>query len=97
MDIELDLSKHCIETELKRLHNKSVSQYFKSGTDPKLEKQIEIITKLLEQCDFARLRSMFPELAGNQEIMAELKVDKNDRIIIFFNGRTIDPFNMAVL
>ena len=44
MIIELDLSKHCIETEIKRLYNRSVSQYFKPDTDKALlEKQIDVL------------------------------------------------------
>jgi len=75
--IKLDLTLHCIHTELKKLYNKRISQYFKA---PKreLELEIEILKELLERLDFAYLRSKFTELRGgyNGEIYLEVKDDK---------------------
>ena len=91
--IKLNLTKHCIATELKRQYNRSISMYFKSGGDKeRLEKQIRAIKKMLENCDFGRLRSVYPELAGNVEIDIFLVLEKKDRITICCNGSTLDPF-----
>jgi len=91
--IKLNLTKHCIETELKRQYNQSISMYFKSGGDKeRLEKQIRAMQKMLANCDFGCLRSVYPELAGNVEIDIFLILEKKDRIIICCNGSKIDPF-----
>ncbi len=45
-DIKLDLSRHCIETEIKKQYNKKISQYFKTDSNKKaLEAEIEILKK----------------------------------------------------
>ena len=42
MQIKLNLKNHCIETELKRIYNQSISEYFKNkSADKRLENQIE--------------------------------------------------------
>ena len=67
MKIILDLSKHCIETEIKRFYNRSVSKYFKPNADKAgLEREIEILREVLETFDFKRLRNTYPQLAGHQ-------------------------------
>lgn len=80
LKISLDLSKHCIETELRRQHEKAISAYFKAGKDqkPKLEKTIEMIGQALETLDFSHLRSQYPALAGgtHQKVVLS-KVDAN--------------------
>lgn len=68
MKIRLDLSRHCIETEIKRLYNKSVSRYFKDQNSREtLDIQIDVLQKALERLDFPFLRSRYPNLAGGVE------------------------------
>ena len=85
-EIQLDLRKHCIETELKRCQNRLLSKYFKKrGDDSEFEKQLVVLQKDLTQFDFPSLRSTYKELAGNSEA----------RIILTENpeGRpTLEPF-----
>ena len=91
MKIQLNLSKHCIQTETKRLYNQSVSEYFKKGSDIQgLEKHIEILKTILEKCDFPRLRSKHPELAGNYTGEASILIDDQSRIVILVSGKAID-------
>jgi hypothetical protein len=54
MDIRLDLSRHCIETEIKKQYNKAISTYFRAGLEEKrrLEPTIEVIRRALETLDF---------------------------------------------
>lgn len=93
MKIKLNLSKHCIQTEAKRLYNQSVSQYFQAaGESRQLEEKIEILKEVLEKCDFPGLRSIYPELAGNYAGKASLTIDSQKRIVILINGREICPF-----
>lgn len=76
--IQLDLSKHCIETEIKRIYNSAISAYFKENADKKqVENIIEMAIYALEHFDFLRLRSQYPSLAGKTNDPVCLMVDKN--------------------
>jgi len=96
MKIDLDLSRHCIETEMKRQYNKSLSAYFKrkgSRNEPDkqfLEAQIELLQQGLESFDFNRLRAQYPELRG--EIQAAVALAKTAEAApeILINGKIID-------
>jgi len=66
MVFKLSLKNHCIQTELKRLYNKKLSQYFKNPSKD-LAQEIETLKQLLENLDFSSLRSKFKELAGGYE------------------------------
>lgn len=67
MKIELDLSRHCIETELKRRNNLAISRYFKADSGKEnLETEIALIEKTLRTFDFQRLRSRWPLLCGGR-------------------------------
>ncbi|MCG6909538.1 MAG: hypothetical protein LJE94_05375 [Deltaproteobacteria bacterium] len=74
--IRLDLSRHCVETEIKRLYNRNVSRYFKNRLGRQdIEIQIDLLKQALEQLDFPNLRSRHPILAGNVEGDIFLGVD----------------------
>ncbi len=78
MHIRLDLSAHCIETELKRLYHASLAAYFKADEGAKLqiEQTIEAVTYLLETMDFPHLRATYPPLAGHTDISIALSVSE---------------------
>ncbi|MEZ4529026.1 MAG: hypothetical protein R2941_24200 [Desulfobacterales bacterium] len=68
LTIELNLRRHCIETAVKRLHNRLLSEYFRSkGSDSESEEKLELLQKALNRFDFASLRTVHKELAGNSE------------------------------
>ena len=75
MEIGLDLSRHCIKTEVKRQYNKMLSQYFKSG-EKNFEDRIEFLKDVLQNVDLANLRSRFRDLAGDSD--AEVKIFRKD-------------------
>ena len=89
MKIELNLTRHCIETETKRLYNQSVLKYFKSDDKDQIEKQIEILQNALQTLDFGKLRSTYPELTGHCDDHVELTINDNNQIIILINGKDI--------
>lgn len=90
MQFELDLEKHCIETALKRLHNRLISEYFKAkGAGPEIEKRIEVIGRVLTELDFSALRTRFPDLAGHTGSAVFLHVDANGRPRITIDGEKI--------
>ncbi len=90
--IKLDLSRHCIQTELKRLYNKKIYKYFKA---PKreLELEIEILKKLLERLDFTYLRSKFIEFRGGYDGEIYLEVIDGKEVVI----GEIEGNNMKIL
>ncbi len=68
MEIQLNLKTHCIETEIKRLYEQAVRQYFKPHADKAaLEETIDLLKKALECYDFSRLRSRYPALFGHTD------------------------------
>jgi hypothetical protein len=62
--IVLDLSGHCIETELRSLYNRALSDCLKGVGDTHAEQIVEMTRYALERLDFGRLRSLYPPLAG---------------------------------
>ena len=94
MNIILNLNHHCIATEVKKLYNKAVSQYFKPDADiEKLEKRIEIFKYLLEKSDFAYLRNTYPELRGHCASNVQITTEHNGQIFIILNHNKIEiPF-----
>ena len=68
MEIQLNLKTHCLETEIKRLYEQAVRQYFKPHADKAaLEETIDLLKKALECFDFRRLRSRYPALCGHTD------------------------------
>lgn len=74
VEIPLDLSRHCIQTELRRQHNRAVSQYFRAGPAERLrlEPLVEALGKALETLDFAQLRTRYPALSGGSDMEVRL-------------------------
>lgn len=92
MDLPLDLGHHCIETEIRRIYNRSLSEYFKQGADTeRLEKQIDLLKRALEGLDFSRLRATYPELAGKSDAAVALKLSADNQIRIRIGDMTVDP------
>lgn len=91
-ELKLDLSRHCIETEIKRQHNRAVSDYFRAAPAARqqLEEIIEQTRQLLESADFKQLRSTYPALAGHCETNAILTQEKG-RSVIIVDGAVIQP------
>ena len=90
MDIQLNLSRHCIETEVKRQYNKAVSAYFKAGAKEKqrLESIIEVMRRALENLDFSHLRTRYPPLAGGTDRHIILSC-QNENMTIAIDGKTL--------
>jgi len=89
--IQLDLSKHCIETELKRLYNQIFNRLIHAAEpEPGLEKRFKNIVTVLEKLDFQTLRGRYPELAGcRKNINIELIIAGESDIALRINGEKI--------
>ncbi len=94
MEIKLDLSRHCIETEIKKMHDRAIYQYFKRDKEhgfktkqekKTLENRIELLEQALKTFDFGFLRSNFVTLAGNNNDDIILSRE-NNQFVIFING-----------
>ncbi|MFP4226931.1 MAG: hypothetical protein ACLFRF_09390 [Desulfobacterales bacterium] len=93
MIIKLNLSRHCIETEMKRQYNKTISDYFKkkAGEDRQaLETRIDLLQQGLETFDFNRLRAQYPELRGEAPAAVELTETADQKPQLLINGKAID-------
>ena len=89
MELVLDLSKHCIATEIKRQYNKALSDYFRGrGDQSLLEERIEILTALLQQGELPGLRSRYPELDASSPSDVRLRKER-DTVRLVLDGRTV--------
>ncbi len=93
MILKFDLRHHCIETAVRKLYNKSISQYFKTNGEKEiLGRQIDLLKTVLETCDFTYLRGTYRELAGHCQANAAIRTDSKNRITILLNGRQIRTY-----
>ena len=95
-EIVMEIRRHCVETQAKRMYEKSVREYFKQlGTDfighkKKLEKHIEGLKYFLEHADFPHLRSSHPALSGGKPAHIVLQIPDNPKDMkIVWEGKTI--------
>ncbi|WP_027358469.1 hypothetical protein [Desulforegula conservatrix] len=91
MEIPLDLSKHCIHTEIKKLYSKSIGKCFRENIEiDEMEDRIEMLREALETLDFGGLRSEYTELGGGDSI-SRVSLYKNPAgmISIKLNGSDI--------
>jgi len=68
----------CVQTQAKRLYNKTLSQLLERGENTVLEKQLELLTLFLETADFNKLRSKSEKhLIDGKKVTFSLSADKN--------------------
>lgn len=92
LEIRLDVSHHCIETELKRQYNRSLSDFFRlKGKNDEVEKTITLLQHALEHFDFQTLRSRYPELSGQATAAVFLTMDKQNTIALTLDKKVIYP------
>lgn len=92
MNIELDLTCHCIETELKRCSNAAISRYFKAKAGKiDLEKELELLEQALLTFDFQRLRSRWPVLSGGSGARVVLARDDTGQPGLSFENTFVTP------
>jgi hypothetical protein len=92
--IKLDLTRHCIETEIRRCYNRAVSDYFKEkGARPELEPRIDMLQTALETWDFQGLRRRHPALAGRSGAEVALARGNDGALILAVDGEIVVPRN----
>jgi len=88
--INLNLSRHCIETAIRCRYNRCLSRAFKTGCmDDGIENGIDLLKMALETLDFSYLRSTWPELAGHCNAEVTLGWNFHHQISILVNGHPI--------
>jgi hypothetical protein len=91
IEIPLDLSRHCVETEVRRLYNRALSEYFRAGQDKsRIEQTIELTQHALQTFDFGRLRTTHAPLAGHSNAKVSLVRD-GEVHAIRIDGQAIIP------
>jgi hypothetical protein len=92
MKVELDLKRHCIETEMKRRTNAAISRYFKADlkkTD--LENEIALLQQALQAFDFLQLRNRWPALSGGSGAHVFLTLDAAGQPNLSFENTCVTP------
>jgi hypothetical protein len=90
MKIRLDLSKHCIETAIRKQYHKTLSRYFKTPEQgEELLAELEALIHALESFDFQLLRRTYPELEGHGCHEIILETDGRNPPVIRLNGERI--------
>jgi hypothetical protein len=90
MRIPLDLSRHCIETELRRRHERAVAEALRPAADlDRLEAEIFLLRSALEGLDFRRLRADHPSLNAESQADVALEISGDRRRIqLRVDGKT---------
>jgi hypothetical protein len=92
--IRLDLSRHCIQTEIKRQYERSLAACLRSGgEDDALAATVETLRSALETLDFPKLRAAHPALAGGRSDRVELVPAAGGRLTLLIDG---DPFPLIL-
>jgi hypothetical protein len=92
LEIQLDVNRHCIETDIRKQYNRLISHYFNSSEDRgSIEKKISLLKHALETLDFRQLRNKHPELAGNTGDKVFLSWDDTKTLRIRINTRQVTP------
>ena len=95
IQVRLDLSKHCIETAIKKTYNQALSTYFKAeGKKKHLEQEIALTQHALECFDFAKLRGKYKDLEGHTQQEVFL-CRCNEKCTIVLDNKVIDPIIKA--
>ncbi len=88
--IRLDLSRRCIQTEIKRQYERSLAACLRSAEHAEaLAGTLETLRLALQRLDFPKLRAAHPALAGGSDHRVELGRDVHNRLGLLIDG---DPF-----
>lgn len=88
--LELNLTRHCIETVIRTRYDQALNAYFKQANDrERLEKEIELLLQALETLDFPTLRGRHRALAGATASHVVLSRGHNDRLVIHIDGQAL--------
>lgn len=88
--LELDLTRHCIQTAIRKRCDRAIRTYFKQPDErPQLEESIQGLLQALETLDFPALRARYPVLTGNTTRRVALSVAPPGRLAILVDDRPL--------
>lgn len=91
--IRLDLSRHCIETAIRKRYNRLVGEILrKPSMAGDTAREFELLKTCLETFDFGRLRMKYPPLAGHSNDVVELEEEKPQRPRLRINGKPVENY-----
>ncbi len=91
MQIQLDLSRHCIETAAKLKVEALIRCYFKTQS-PETDRRIQVLTRFLEKADFHNLRHAMAKETDLNDTTAHLLFPEDmNRMEIRFRGKAFYP------
>lgn len=91
MEIELDLTRHCVETEIRRRYERALSGVFRKGADvERLEAVVELTRRALETFDFSGLRSRYSPLAGGSDERVALSASAEGAPALSIDGQEVE-------
>lgn len=85
---KLDLSRHCLITEMRRQQERAVSLALKGREDREVLERAEILKRILETVDLKSLRGLYAELQGNHEQEVVLLMEE-EKVFLCFSGRVL--------
>jgi hypothetical protein len=88
--LKLDLTRHCIETEIRSRHERCIRDYFKQPDQRQgLETTIDLLLEALETFDFAALRAGHPALGGQTDHRVALDRDPQGKLRILVDDNPL--------
>ncbi|WP_222427475.1 hypothetical protein [Desulfobotulus alkaliphilus] len=81
--VELDLSRHCVLTEIRRQQERAVALALKGRADEKVFERAEVLKEILESVDLKSLRGKYPQLQGGTEERITLVLEGEKRTLRF--------------
>jgi len=90
MNIKLNLEKHCIQTELKRVQSRLISRCLKSE-DPDLDAALTCVQTALDRWDFPELRHAHASLRSGGRAAVFLITSDTGHPILQIDGHGFDP------
>jgi len=96
MRIELNLSRHCIATEVKRRYEACMRAYWKASQDREvLEQEIEALRELLERADLTGLRAREPRLDQGSSSQVCLEIRPFERLGLEVDGEVVFELDLS--
>lgn len=95
--IELSLGPRCIQTEIKKRYELLLKQCLTpripDSEREKMEPLLEALKKLLENMDFGRMRSTYPEMDGSKEtrVVIQISAENISQTVIAADNRFFAP------
>lgn len=90
MEVRLNLEKHCIKTEIKKVYEKNLSLCLKGKGFKETEELVENLKSVMENNNLVALRGIYKELLGKNNDKIVLVLEDNSRCILINDNIRVD-------